>query len=400
MKSLLEEISLQSNRKLNLDEMIKLDGFFDFPSKKFKTIHIAGTNGKGSVTTKIACALCSSGYKTGLYTSPHISSFNERIKINGKKISAKKLEKYFAEVYRKAKENLINPNFFEIMTIVAFRFFAEKKVDFAVIETGLGGRLDATNIITPLLSVITSISFDHTYILGNTLEKIAFEKAGIIKPNVPVLVGPEADFASIRKKAKESGSLLIKSKKIERAFDAQNSEIAKDALFFLKEKFSVKEEAIKTGVTKRPECRFELYFKKNKFFQKKNFPKALILDVAHNPDGLKNLFAAAKGKFPLDKFRVVLGISKNKDIKTCIEEILKYSSHVHLIDGHERLISKEDLFEMFPKNDTLKVLYKLSFAKELKRAIMLAQKKNEVLIVCGSFFIMQPIKEALGLKNR
>ncbi len=399
MQSFLEKN--QNGHKLNLSQMKELDAIFGYPSKKFKTIHIAGTNGKGSVTTKIASALFFSNYKVGLYTSPHISNFNERIKVNGRKIPEKKLMIYFSQIYEKAKENNIAAGFFEIMTLVSFLYFAEKKVEVAVIEAGLGGRLDATNIISPLLSVITSISFDHTAILGNTLEKIAFEKAGIIKPSIPIIIGPAADFQSIREKAKKSASQLIKSAKTEGSFDDQNSEIAKDALLFFKEKFLLSDIAIQKGLKKRPECRFETFFlKKSSSFKKlKCFPKTLVLDVAHNPDGFRNLFQTAKRRFPNSLFRIVMGISKSKDIKACIAEVLDFSSNIHLIDGHERLISKEDLFQLFPKDKKLNIFCKLSLPLELKNALALAGKNNEILLVCGSFFIMRSVKEILGLKT-
>lgn len=165
----------------------ELDRHFGHPHRLFKTIHVAGTNGKGSCSHTIAAILQAAGYKVGLYTSPHLVDFRERIRVNGECIS----EQYvvdFVEGERGFFEPL-HPSFFELTTALAFKYFAEKKVDIAVIEVGLGGRLDCTNIITPILSVITNISLDHTQFLGDTLQKIAGEKAGIIKPNVPVVIG-------------------------------------------------------------------------------------------------------------------------------------------------------------------------------------------------------------------
>ena len=164
-----------------------LDEHFGHPHQYFKTIHVAGTNGKGSCSHTIAAILQAQGYKVGLYTSPHLVDFRERIRINGECIP----EQYvvdFVEEERSFFEPL-HPSFFELTTALAFKYFKEQQVDYAVIEVGLGGRLDCTNIITPILSIITNISYDHTQLLGDTLEKIAFEKAGIIKEDVPVVIG-------------------------------------------------------------------------------------------------------------------------------------------------------------------------------------------------------------------
>ena len=173
--------------KEGLDNTYLLDEHFGHPHRKFKSIHIAGTNGKGSCSHTLAAILQNDGYKVGLYTSPHIMDFRERIKINGECIS----KEYVIEFVNQEKNlfEKIHPSFFEVTTALAFKYFAEQHVDYAIIEVGLGGRLDCTNIITPILSIITNISFDHTTFLGNTLEKIAKEKAGIIKQNIPVIIG-------------------------------------------------------------------------------------------------------------------------------------------------------------------------------------------------------------------
>jgi dihydrofolate synthase/folylpolyglutamate synthase len=188
-----------------LENTIQLDAYFGHPHTKFKTIHIAGTNGKGSVSHMLASVLQQAGYKTGLYTSPHLVDFRERIRINGKMIS----RKFIADFIRKHRPffETFDPSFFEISVFMAFLYFKQNNVDVAVIEVGLGGRLDATNIISPVLSVITNIGRDHTEILGDTIEEIAIEKAGIIKENTPIIIGeshPETkpvflDFSSRRK---------------------------------------------------------------------------------------------------------------------------------------------------------------------------------------------------------
>lgn len=173
--------------KPGLDTSIALDNYLGNPHKAYKTIHVAGTNGKGSVSHLLAAILRQAGYKVGLFTSPHLVDFRERIRVNGKKIS-KEYVVDFVERHRATFEPL-HPSFFELTSTLAFDYFRAEKVDFAIIEVGMGGRLDSTNIITPILSIITNISLDHTQFLGDTVEKIAYEKAGIIKPKVPALVG-------------------------------------------------------------------------------------------------------------------------------------------------------------------------------------------------------------------
>jgi dihydrofolate synthase/folylpolyglutamate synthase len=195
--------------KTGLENTHFLDSHFGFPHRHYRTIHVGGTNGKGSVSHLLAAILQSAGYKVGLYTSPHLKDFRERIRVNGKMISKQKVSAFIAKNQQLITE--INPSFFEITTAFAFKYFAEQNVDFAVVEVGLGGRLDCTNVISPLLSVITNISLDHTDILGDTLGKIAAEKAGIIKPKTPVIIGEtQAETEHIfREKAAENGAEII-----------------------------------------------------------------------------------------------------------------------------------------------------------------------------------------------
>lgn len=178
--------------KPGLDTVKALSEMFGNPHKRLKTIHVGGTNGKGSTAHTIAAVLQSAGYKTGLFTSPHLIDFRERIRVNGKMIEKEKVTDFVNRFIANGGEKL-HPSFFELTTIMAFEYFAESEVDIAVIEVGLGGRLDSTNIIVPELSVITNISKDHTALLGNTLTEIAAEKAGIIKEGIPVVIGESAD---------------------------------------------------------------------------------------------------------------------------------------------------------------------------------------------------------------
>lgn len=181
--------------KEGLDNTLALDERFNHPHRKYKTIHIAGTNGKGSISHTLAAIFQLAGYKTGLYTSPHLVDFRERIRVNGEMINKEYVVEYVAR--NKAYFEELQPSFFELTMMMAFCYFESQKVDIALIEVGLGGRLDSTNVITPELAIISNISFDHTQFLGDTLEKIASEKAGIIKPHIPVVIG-EAGTLEVR----------------------------------------------------------------------------------------------------------------------------------------------------------------------------------------------------------
>jgi len=206
----------QSAFKANLDNTIALCDLLDNPQNKFKSLHIGGTNGKGSTSHMLAAILQTAGYKIGLYTSPHLKDFRERIRINGQMITEQEVVDFVAE---HAKDfETINPSFFEMTVALAFNLFANEQVDIAVIEVGLGGRLDSTNIITPLLSVITNIGWDHMNILGDTLQLIAAEKAGIIKPNIPVVIGekqPEVADIFTQKAKLENSALTFASEEWE-----------------------------------------------------------------------------------------------------------------------------------------------------------------------------------------
>jgi len=193
--------------KEGLGNSLALDRYLDHPHRKYRTIHVGGTNGKGSVSHFLSAILQEAGYKTGLYTSPHLIDFRERIKINGEMIDRQYIVDFIAN--HKSFFEPLHPSFFELTMIMAFQYFADNKVDVAVIEVGMGGRLDSTNIITPDLSVITNISFDHTQFLGDTLEKIASEKAGIIKPGIPVVIGEAGTVRRIFEEKAESLSSPI-----------------------------------------------------------------------------------------------------------------------------------------------------------------------------------------------
>ncbi|HYE54814.1 MAG TPA: Mur ligase family protein, partial [Chitinophagaceae bacterium] len=198
--------------KKDLGNTVALCNYLGDPQKKIKTVHIAGTNGKGSVSHMLAAVLQTAGYKTGLYTSPHLKDFRERIRVNGSMIREEFVVSFVERIQPVIDK--IEPSFFEITVAMAFDYFVEEKVDIAIIETGLGGKFDSTNIITPELAVITNIGWDHMNILGDTLEAIAGEKAGIIKPGVPVVIGetlPETKEIFIRAAAKANAPIVFAS---------------------------------------------------------------------------------------------------------------------------------------------------------------------------------------------
>lgn len=216
----------QSAYKEGLDNSLALDTYFEYPHRSYRTIHVAGTNGKGSTSHLLAAVLNKAGYKVGLYTSPHLIDFRERIRVNGEMID-KQFVVDFVKNHREAFEPIM-PSFFELTMEMAFLYFKHCEVDVAIVETGLGGRLDSTNIILPNLSIITNIGFDHIQYLGNTLPKIAAEKAGIIKPNTPVVIG-EIENEEVRavfvEKAEQENATIVFA---EESMDNFTSEITKD----------------------------------------------------------------------------------------------------------------------------------------------------------------------------
>lgn len=380
------ELSLFGGIKMGLENCLKMNQLLGFPEKTFASVHVAGTNGKGSTCTKIASALQYKGDKVGLYTSPHISSFRERIKINGIMISENSAEELLSSLFAiKDKEN-IPCTFFEMMTLLAFLYFAQEKVDYAILETGLGGRLDATNIATPILSIITSISLDHTDVLSNDIDCITREKAGIIKEGVPILIGPCVSFPLIKEIADVKNTQLVQIKDVYSNFELENRAIAEKAL----EMMNCPREAIEIGLNTMPPCRFEVVSE----------TPPVILDAGHNPDGLMHLFDAVKQRYPVHPLRVVFGLSKNKDISSCIGILSSYASSFHPVEapnGRGMPVSelKHQLLEKGVSN--CRIFTDSTIEECIKNALKAARENHEALIICGSFFIMSDARMALGI---
>ena len=352
--------------KLGLERVEAIDKILNFPSKQFASVHIAGTNGKGSVTTKIARALEANGKRVGLYTSPHISSYHERIQVNRVPISDERADILLKKILAVQGGPL---PYFELLTLLAFCYFAEEKVDFAVLETGMGGRLDATNIVVPVLSVITSIDVDHIQHLGTTLEEIAFEKAGIIKPGVPVLIGPHVKPAYVFEKvANKVRCPLFQVSGSFAHYEEENQALARKALALLP--FPLEKWSIDTGLAAVPPCRFEIL---------SHVDPIVILDVAHNPDGLQRTFERLLHTYPEKKIRVLAGFSSDKAIDDSLHVIKQHAVDIHLTHtDHARLARLGDP----------------CLARALETAYSLAKKNQEILLVCGSFFIMHAAKLA------
>lgn len=392
----LYDINNQKNAKYDLEKMRRLSQLFSYPDKKFLSIHVAGSNGKGSVTTKAAKTLEFTGLKVGLYTSPHISSYRERVRINGEMISEGAVEIHLQKILNVIRKEDIEPTFFEITTLMAFCYFAEEQVDFAVIEAGIGGRLDATNIIIPQVSVITSLSLEHTSILGNTLAEIAREKAGIIKPKVPVVIGPKVPVELIAHFAEAQEAPCISVKGNFENFDKENSATAAKCLELL----NAPAEAIAKGCALRPPCRMERIELSTKAASEQ--PKAIILDVAHNPEGLQSLFETISLEYPNTPIRIICGLSESKDIPSCVRILRKYGKNFHLIAAKtNRSIASRDLFNEFISQGSLEeqLFLKDTIEDNLKMALEEATAHHELLVVCGSFFIMAPIRAYLGINE-
>ncbi|MBR6287563.1 MAG: bifunctional folylpolyglutamate synthase/dihydrofolate synthase [Bacteroidaceae bacterium] len=335
--------------KEGLDNTLALDEHFGHPHKKFKTIHIAGTNGKGSCSHTIAAVLQEAGYRVGLYTSPHLIDFRERIKVNGKMIPQQAVID-FVENERAFFEPL-HPSFFELTTALAFKYFADEKVDVAVIEVGLGGRLDCTNIITPELSIITNISFDHIQFLGDTLAKIASEKAGIIKEGVPVVIGettPETRPV-FQRKAKEQNSAIffaegLKCKmeglksELEGLCQEKNTKTISVALEVLRERgFNISDKNVKDGFGKV--CELTGLMGR---WQKLSDSPRVYCDTGHNVGGFQYISRQLAG-ISCNTLRIVFGMVNDKDISHVLEMLPKNAKYYFTKANVSRALDEKEL---------------------------------------------------------
>jgi dihydrofolate synthase/folylpolyglutamate synthase len=392
--------------KLGLTNISNFLDHIDNPHHTFRSVHIAGTNGKGSTAAYIDAIVRKAGYKVGIFTSPHLFDFRERIRVNGQKISRKFITD-FIEKY----EPIIDKDkitFFEVCTALAFLYFAKQKVDLAVVEVGLGGRLDATNTLSPLFSIITDISFDHMNVLGNTLTRIAYEKAGIIKRRTPVIIGsmlPEPRKEILRiSRIRKSPYCYIKPSMVNRkaggrGFDyrdnghslsglrtslpgrhqLKNAANAIKAAELLREfGFDISKEDIRNGLRETVwPGRFQIL---------RDFPGPLtILDVGHNQMGVKAMADCFKEMFPGRKARILIGFVRHKNLVKTVKYLFPIAESVEIARlNTDRSCEPAEIAGLFPSG-RFPVTVSNSLTASARR-IILNSKRDDIFIIAGSHF--------------
>lgn len=409
---------------LGLERTEKLLEVLGNPHKKLKCIHIAGTNGKGSTTAMISTILKESGYKVGMYTSPYIEEFEERMQINGQNISKEDLSNIITKVSSVVDKvedlGYGNPTEFEIITVAMFYYFYEEQVDFAVIEVGLGGRLDSTNVIDPILSIITSISYDHMQVLGETLQEIAYEKAGIIK-KAPVIMYPQKKESEeiIQKICKERNCELIKVEDdlinmeigaIEKNSGQQSFKIKtkKDiydiclsllgehqimncttAILALEKLIdlgaNIKKESILSALNKvKWPARLEIV----------NNKPLTVIDGAHNIEGIENLKNNIDKYFRYNKLILILGILKDKQVENMIKTIVPLADKVITVTPHnDRAESSQELMHIVDKYN--KNCEYLEDYKECYNKAKFYCKEEDMILICGSLYMVGDMRKLI-----
>ncbi len=377
--------------KKDLTNVYLLAEHLENPQKMLRCIHVAGTNGKGSTSHMLASVLQEAGYKVGLYTSPHLKDFRERIKINGIEIS----EAFVCDFIEKNKTffEANDMSFFEMSVGLAFDYFVKEKVDLAIIEVGLGGRLDATNIITPLASVITNIGIDHTQFLGNTLEAIAFEKAGIIKPHIPIIIGeytPETKpiFLTQAKEKKATlyfaSDLILQNPPSDLLGDYQihNKKTVLQTIAVLNEleQINVSTADIRNGLLQVVQNTGLL----GRWQQLGRFPK-IICDTAHNKNGLKLVIDQIK-KEKYSNLHIILGVVDDKDLDEILPLFPKKASYYFCKPNIPRGLEASILQEKAKKYQLLGDLFN-SVSEAYTKAKMIATK-NDFIFAGGSTFVV------------
>lgn len=420
----IEEIlqNFTNKHNMNKDDLkLKAMEYFmeelNHPEKDLKIIHIAGTNGKGSVAEMLTNILIKNGYNVGKYLSPHLIKYNERISINNKNITNEKLEEIILklkskiEKYRnKTGENV---SLFELLTIIAILYFQEQNCDFVVFETGLGGLYDSTNIVEPIISIITSIGYDHMSILGNTLEEITIQKAGIIKQNSnTVIVEQKENIQKIIEETclNKNNKLTvvkkdnIKNKKYEDDFlifdykenkniklnlkgdkQFENASLCLETINILKQKgYEISEKAVKEGLS--------TVIHKARFETLQENPK-IIYDGGHNEEAILNFINTVNTYYGQKEKIYIISILKTKDYKTVLKHLLKDENSTFIFtsgNDEERYVAKEELYETAKKITNNKKLYQ----KTLKDAILYAQSQVEkVSFIVGSFYIYGDVRK-------
>lgn len=401
--------------QLGLERIKELMHMLGDPQDELRFVHIAGTNGKGSIAAMLASVLTEAGYKTGLFTSPYLYRFNERMKINGMDISDEALAGIAEKVKPQVEKMQNKPTEFELITAIAFKYFAEQECDVAVIEVGLGGRLDSTNIINaPEASVITAIDFDHMDILGGTLQKIALEKAGIIKDKVPVvLYGQCAEVTKvIEEKCRECGAPLNVAEEnklvsisdslfgqsfnyknrsnieipLAGRFQLSNAAVVLDTLDVLKMKgCNISEKAIRNGLKKTEwPGRFEALSREPMF----------IVDGAHNPNGVKALLGCLEEYFAGKKLSFIIGIMADKDYSEMLKMVMPFAARfICVTPENPRALPSSELSRHVKTVFNSKVID----AGSVESGIECALKSGEPVCAFGSLYMVGKIREYFGM---
>ncbi|MBS1623068.1 MAG: bifunctional folylpolyglutamate synthase/dihydrofolate synthase [Bacteroidetes bacterium] len=393
--------------RADLGNIIALSKILGHPERGIKFIHVAGTNGKGSVTHILASILQAQGYKAGVFTSPHYRDYRERIKINGKLISRPFITRFVNDNLGKFKK--VNASFFEITTAMAFSYFSEQKVDYAIIEVGMGGRLDSTNVITPLLSVITNISYDHTQFLGNTLPLIAGEKAGIIKPQIPVVIGethPDTKEVFIRTAEKNKAPLTFADKTVRLSnfknditgisFDVGSKSYKSDLTGDYQRKnittalaavqqlrvcgITITDSAVAKGLK---QVKNSTYFVGRWMVIGKK--PLIIFDSAHNEGGIKELTTQLR-KLEYQQLHFVYGTVSDKDITHILSLLPKKATYYFCKPDIPR---GKDAAELQQEASTQKLKGNIyPSVKKAYKAALAAAGKKDLVVVSGSIFVV------------
>lgn len=391
--------------KEGLENTLTLDAHFGHPHRRYRTIHVAGTNGKGSCSHTLAAVLQEAGYKVGLYTSPHLVDFRERIRVNGEPVSEEYVIR-FVEEERGFFEPL-HPSFFELTTAMAFRYFADERVNVAVIEVGLGGRLDCTNIIRPDLCVITNISFDHVQFLGDTLAKIAGEKAGIIKRGVPVVIGEATEETRpvFEAKAKETDAPIYFAEDCDREdypdiefelkglYQKKNKQTLLTALPLLKEAgYHIDEQAVRSGFAHVT----SLTGLMGRWQKLQNSP-TLVCDTGHNVGGIRYIVEQLKEE-KYRRLHIVMGMVNDKDVRGVLGLMPKEAVYYFTQASVKRAMPAGRLKELGLEAGLRGECY-----ADVPAAVRAAQKESlpeDFIFVGGSSFIVADLlanRDALNL---
>ncbi|HEX8332894.1 MAG TPA: folylpolyglutamate synthase/dihydrofolate synthase family protein [Segetibacter sp.] len=412
--------------KKDLDNTIKLCNALDNPQHKIKTIHVGGTNGKGSTSHMLAAILQTAGYKTGLYTSPHLKDFRERIKINGEMVSEDYVVDFTERITPLIDE--IQPSFFEITVVMALDYFVKEKVDIAIIEVGLGGRLDSTNIINPELCIITNIGWDHMNLLGNTIEQIAYEKAGIIKHNTPVVIGEstkithpifektasdlKADIVFVHQQKwiadyEFTNHLLSVSVANHHNDEHKNYLLDLPGLYQLKnlpaileavhillgKGWKISEQHIKSALANVKKLT-GLYGR----WEVIHHHPTIVLDVGHNEDGIKQIVKQIEVT-EHNSLHIVVGLVKDKEIEKVLSLLPKHATYYFTKASIERALPEETLKEAGEKIGLKGNSYS-TVQSALQSAIAHSNQKD-LIVVCGSVFVVGEVeKEHLHFSKR